>query len=96
MNIIYNNCEYLCDTVPYTYILYAHVDMCICNERVRVLTRQLLYVYIYMSVLVPLYCTSPACSGNENTGHSPDARGNTSFDISTPVARIELLNTTVS
>ena len=41
-------------------------------------------------------CISFVCSGNENTGHPPDARGNTSFDISTPVAQIDIPNSTVS
>ena len=41
-------------------------------------------------------CTSFACSGNENTGHSPNVSGDTSYDISTPVARIEPPNATVS
>ena len=36
------------------------------------------------------------CSGNENTGHPPDARGNTSYDISTPVVQLDIPNNTVS
>ena len=40
--------------------------------------------------------TSLVCSGNENTGHPPNARGNTSYDISTPVAQIDIPNNKVS
>ena len=69
---------------------------CYCVMTAQLVNSLARYCALIMSWNHLTTSTSLVCSGNENTGHPPDARGNTSYDISTPVAQIDIPNSTVS